>query len=105
MKKFIPEIKVAVVMSILMIAVLAIIWLLNRERENETYPQTMVVVGIENDTVIIEDFNGFQFQFDGAEDWMVGDICSCIMRTNGTETIVDDEIVDTRYSGYIREGE
>lgn len=105
MKRFIPEIKVAVIMSILMIAVLAMIWLLNHKRENEIYPQTMIVIEVENDTVIVEDFNGFQFQFDGAEDWMVGDICSCIMKTNGTETIIDDEIIDTKYSGYIKEGE
>lgn len=101
MKRFIPEIKVALVMTVLMVTVLTVICISNRKHENEIYPQTMTVVKIENDVVTIEDFNGFQFQFDGAEDWMVGDICSCIMKTNGTETILDDEIIDTRYSGYV----
>lgn len=41
MKKFIPEIKAAVVMSILMIAILAMICILNREREKKTVPSVV----------------------------------------------------------------
>ena len=73
------------------------------KKKTETYPQTMVVVKVNNDVVTLADFNGFTYEFKGAEDWMVGDICSCIMDDNGTEKVLDDKIIDTKYSGYFEE--
>lgn len=72
------------------------------EKENKTYPQTMIVTEVKNNVVTIETATGFQYQFEGAEDWEVGDFCSCIMNSKGTETIFDDEIVQTRYSGWFK---
>lgn len=67
----------------------------------EIYPRTMVVseIDAESDIVTLTDSTGHMWEFYGVEDWEVGDICSCIMDTNGTENITDDIIVDARYNG------
>ena len=69
--------------------------------QNEIYPRTMVVTEIneEADIVVLTDSVGYIWEFYGVEEWTVGDLCSCIMDTNGTEAITDDTIIDTRYSG------
>lgn len=65
------------------------------------YVLTTVVVELdtENDVVICEDFNGNLWEFEGCEDWVIGDIASLLMNDKGTEKIYDDTIIDTRYSG------
>lgn len=67
----------------------------------EIYPTTFVIVKVTNNIVIAEDFNENLWAWEGAEDWMEGDIASAIMNDNGTPEIFDDEIVTVRYSGYI----
>lgn len=71
--------------------------------ETNLYPASMIVthVNYEEDTVTIEDFNGQCWVFYGAEDWIVNDICACIMNDMGTDVIYDDEIVETRYCGWV----
>lgn len=72
--------------------------------ETETlYPMTTVVTNVDysTDIVTITDFNGFEWQFVGAEDWDNGDICSCIMSDKGTPLIFDDEIITVKYDGWI----
>lgn len=73
----------------------------NKEKEHTQYPLTTIVteVNYENNSVSVTDTNGFVWQFFGTEDWEEGDICSVIMDDNGTETILDDIIVTTRYGG------
>lgn len=70
--------------------------------QDNIYPETgtVIVVDEQEDTVTVEDFNGNQWEFLGAEDWMVGDICSMIMDGKGTDEIYDDEIIAAKYSGY-----
>ena len=68
--------------------------------ENE-YPLSTVVVSVENDVVTVEDFNGNLWEFESAEDWAEGDICAMIMNDCGTEEIHDDEILMTRYCGWV----
>ena len=65
------------------------------------YALTTVVVELEteNDVVTCEDFNGNLWEFEGCEDWVIGDIASLLMNDKGTEKIYDDTIIDTRYSG------
>ena len=65
------------------------------------YPMTTVVVDVSQatDRVTVKDTNGNLWQFDGAEDWSVGDIASCIVNNNRTEEIADDEIIKVRYNG------
>lgn len=67
----------------------------------DIYPRTMTVTEIntESDIITLADSVGHIWEFYGIEDWEVGDICSCIMHTNGTEIITDDEIISTRYNG------
>lgn len=69
------------------------------------YADTMVVteVDYEGDVVTIADFNGFEWQFEGCEDWIEGDVCSVLMCDNGTEVIFDDVILSTTYSGWVNE--
>ena len=56
------------------------------------YPASAQVVEVnsESDTWAIEDTRGHVWELDEAEDWMVGDNCSCIFCDNGTEDIIDD---------------
>ena len=75
------------------------------EKENRTYPETLKVVNIENDIVTLENSTGYTFQFEGAEDWMIGDFCSCIMDSKNTDLISDDEILEKRYSGFYEESD
>ena len=73
----------------------------NSQKKTENYPLTTIVTEInpEIDVVSITDNNGFVCQFYGVEDGEELDICSLIMNDNGTETILDDIIVTTRYGG------
>lgn len=66
------------------------------------YGMTAEVVDISRplDRVTIKDSNGNLWQFDGIEDYEVGDFCSCVMNDNNTELIFDDEIVSVQYAGY-----
>jgi len=60
----------------------------------------VVEVNRENGEVVVEDFNGNLWAFEGCEDWMEGDICAMIMSDEGTpETIYDDVIIQARYCG------
>lgn len=74
---------------------------LSAEMDN-IYPKTTVVVEIrkEENIVVCKDFNGFTWTFEGVEDWEVDDVCSMIMNSKGTETILDDEIIKIQYNGF-----
>lgn len=70
---------------------------------NNYYGMTAIVTNISRplDCVTIEDCNGNLWQFDGVEDYEIGDICSCVMSNNNTEdTIIDDTIVSVQYGGH-----
>lgn len=75
------------------------------KKTEEIYPRTMIVSELETetDTVVLRDAVGHEWAFYGIEDWQIGDICSCIMDTNGTEEITDDIIVKTVYNGRMEE--
>ena len=68
----------------------------------DLYPLTARVYAIDydEDTVIVETFNGDLFDFDGVEDWAEDDCCSLIMDDNGTALIYDDAIVSARYCAW-----
>lgn len=65
------------------------------------YPNAGVVISIENDIVTFECQNGNQFSFYGAEDWCEGDIVAAIMYDAGTPKVLDDEVIETRYVGWV----
>ena len=53
------------------------------------------------DIVTCVDSVGFEWTFEGCEDYIEGDVVCCLMDTMGTEdTILDDTILMTNYSGY-----
>lgn len=70
---------------------------------HDTYMRAMVVtdVNYETDIVTCVDAVGFEWQFYGCEDYFEGDLVCTLMDDMGTkETILDDIIIDTNYSGY-----
>ena len=64
------------------------------------YPDTTIVrdVNQEADTVTIETGTGNLFCFEGCSDWEIGDGCSVIFWSNGTNRVEDDAILVTRYT-------
>lgn len=71
--------------------------------EHSIYVRTMEVIELnyETDLVTCIDSVGFEWQFYGCEDYFEHDLVACIMDTVGTEdTILDDVILDTYYTGY-----
>lgn len=81
----------------------ALIWF-EYLNDSQNYAKSAIVTEIdyENNLVSVTDYNGFVWQFFGCEDWAEGDICAMVMNNNGTsETIFDDVIVNTSYSGYV----
>lgn len=65
------------------------------------YPKTAVVTELDyvTDIVTVEDCNGFEWEFEGCEDYMIDDVVGLIMYDNGTKEIFDDQIVEARYNG------
>jgi len=63
------------------------------------YSQTFMVVDVnpQADTVLIEDYNGFQYEFYGVEDYVPGDLVSAIMWDAGTPEVIDDAVLYTRF--------
>lgn len=67
-----------------------------------TYPRAMEIVEIKDNVAVCVDAVGMEWEFDEPEDLDVGDIVICTMYNKGTtNTIVDDEIVDVVWSGYV----
>ena len=74
--------------------------------QHNVYIRTMEVTQIDytGDVVTCTDAVGFIWQFYDCEDYNEGDLVSCLMDTMDTEeTILDDYILDTWYTGYWRE--
>ena len=61
------------------------------------YPLSTIVTEIKDNSVTVEDTNGNLWDFYGTEDWEVGDGCSLLMDSNGTDNIEDDIIISTQY--------
>ena len=67
------------------------------------YPLTGVVFYLDyyEDLVFFLDGAGNEWYFEGVEDWTVGDLVSCLMFDNFTDSIRDDIIFKTYYGGNI----
>ena len=73
---------------------------------HDIYIRTMQVVELNynEDIVTCIDSVGFIWQFYGCEDYVINDLVSCLMDTMGTDdTIFDDAILMTSYTGYCAE--
>ena len=71
--------------------------------QQEIHVRTMEIVQLDYnaDVVYCIDSVGFEWAFCGCEDYAEGDLVTAIMSNNGTpQTILDDVILDTEYSGY-----
>ena len=70
--------------------------------EGNYYALTTCVVEVDrdNDIVTCEDSNGNLWEFYGCEDWQEGDCASLLMNDQGTASVYDDAIEDTRYSAW-----
>lgn len=60
----------------------------------------VIELDYDNNIVTVEDANGFIFEFFGCEDYFLNDIIICIIDNKGTKIILDDEIIDTVFSGF-----
>lgn len=72
----------------------------------DLYPLTGIVTEIhevdkDTDLVTMTCANGNQFSWyaDAEDCWSINDLASCIMNSNGTDEVYDDEIVDAHYVG------
>lgn len=67
-----------------------------------TYAMTCKVVELdrENDLVILVDANGFEWAWEGIEDWQIDDCASMLMDNNGTAEIFDDVILSMNYNAW-----
>lgn len=68
-----------------------------------TYPIVFVVAETDevSDVLVLEDFNGFLWEWEGIEDFFPGDVVAAIMDDLGTDEVFDDEIVSIRYCGWL----
>ena len=73
------------------------------------YPLTGIVTEIEYeegvDLVTMTSANGNQFSWyaDTEECWDINDLASCIMNSNGTEIVYDDEVILAHYAGSLNQ--
>lgn len=71
----------------------------------DLYPLTGIVTEVEHmedtDLITMTTANGNQFSWytDSTDDWCINDLASCIMNSNWTDEVYDDEIVDAHYVG------
>ena len=61
------------------------------------------LVNHEQDFMVLVDYNGNEWIYEGVEDFDCGDIVAAIMEERGTPTIYDDEIIMIRYAGYMKD--
>lgn len=65
------------------------------------YAATMQVTAIKNDVVQMETASGFVYEWEGADDYEVGDLVSVLMNGLETEEITDDVIISPpTYTGW-----
>ena len=86
----------------LLLAAGVILWCpMQENRGPRLYPACGEVTEVDRaaDTVTFRDGSGNLWAFYGAEDWMPGDMCACIMSDAGTPEIIDDQIIMAEYAG------
>ena len=91
------------IVAAFVITILSTVIASGKSDDNNIYATTAVVITLDyaNDIVVVEDFNGFMWEFSGTEDWCEGDLVSMVMNSVGTPTVLDDKIVHAYYSGTV----
>jgi hypothetical protein len=66
------------------------------------YPQGFIVTEVDHeaDTITLTTATGYDYIWEGAEDWQEGDQVAAIMNDNGTPSIFDDSIICIKYVGF-----
>lgn len=99
----------AVVLTIMMIATPVSAAPTTDGECKDLYPLTGIVTEVEHmedtDLITMTTANGNQFSWyaDAEDCWSINDLASCIMESNGTEIVYDDEIVDAHYVGGLKQ--
>ena len=99
----------AVVLTIMMIATPVSAAPTTDGECKDLYPLTGIVTEVEHmedtDLITMTTANGNQFSWyaDAEDCWSINDLASCIMESNGTEIVYDDEIVDAHYAGGLKQ--
>lgn len=99
----------AVVLTIMMIATPVSAAPTTDGECKDLYPLTGIVTEVEHmedtDLITMTTANGNQFAWyaDAEDCWSINDLASCIMNSNGTEIVYDDEIVDAHYAGGLKQ--
>ena len=96
------RIVVALLLALLMVTMC--VMFAHAEESHKVYALAGVVYWIDEETniVSITTFDGNQWDFEGVEDWFIGDIVAMVMDDMGTSVIEDDVIVNVRYCGWVR---
>lgn len=86
--------------ALLLLACVAI--MASAKSASNDYAMTCEVVEIDKDNnlVILVDANGFEWAWEGVEDWQVGDCAALMMNDNGTAEIFDDVILSMTYNAW-----
>lgn len=99
----------AVVLTIMMIATPVSAAPTTDGECKDLYPLTGIVTEVEHmedtDLITMTTANGNQFSWyaDAEDCWSINDLASCIMNSNGTDEVYDDEIVDAHYAGGLKQ--
>lgn len=101
-EKYIFLCVVTVLLLLALIGGLTTIVMLSEKPTTTTYAMTCEVIELdhENDLVILVDANGFEWAWEGVEDWQIGDCASLVMDNNGTAEIFDDVILSMNYNAW-----
>lgn len=100
--KYIFLCAIALLLLLALIGGLTTIVMFSEKPATTTYSMTCKVVELdhENDLVILVDANGFEWTWEGIEDWQIGDCASLMMDNNGTAEIFDDVILSMSYNAW-----
>lgn len=87
-----------IIIVIIMLCIAMLVQVCVATPTSTRYAKVFQVVEIENDLIHLIDWNGSEWIYEGAEDWIIGDYAAAIMDTNGTPIIYDDIIVSLQYT-------
>lgn len=83
------------------VIILGLVWM--SVGHAELYPRVAVVTNInyESDIVVFTDSVGFDWEYEGVEDWCIDDVAALQLDDQGTPSIFDDKIDKVCYSAFV----
>lgn len=88
-----------------LVCVWILTWMALGGASAEFYPRVAVVEDVDevNNIVLFVDSVGFVWEWEGVEDWEIGDTAALMMDDMDTATVFDDEIQKAYYSAFVIE--